>query len=126
MGLRNIQKNLPTLAIDFDGTICEYTGWKGIFHIGEIKPEAENTIKELAKEYVLILHTTRLNSHLTKDIDSCYAQIMSWLVKHDIADCFSIITGEKPIADIYIDDRAYRFKNWEETYWEVKDLLKGK
>ena len=46
-----------------------------------------------------------------------------WLSKYDLIDCVAEITSEKPHANIYIDDRGYRFNNWTDTLKEIEDLF---
>ena len=43
--------------------------------------------------------------------------------KHDIFKYVSEITSEKPRAQIYIDDRGYRFINWDKTFHDIKRLI---
>ena len=44
-------------------------------------------------------------------------------MKYDILDCISEITSEKPHAQLYIDDNAYRFIGWEEALKDLEDLI---
>ncbi len=56
-------------------------------------------------------------------------QIGQWLLKYwpavppygDIPE----VSNDKPIAVLYIDDRALRFISWEETYPQIFDLIWG-
>jgi len=44
-----------------------------------------------------------------------------WLRLHKIP-FDSIATEGKPPAHVYLDDRALRFTNWEDTFWELLEL----
>ena len=50
--------------------------------------------------------------------------VSDWLKKHDVLDCVKEITSEKPRAQIYIDDKGYRFKDWESTFYDLDKILK--
>lgn len=104
-----------TLAIDFDGTIAEYDKWRGIYHIGNIKPDAVEIIKKLSEKYTLILFTNRLNPHINNEVKTTYVHLVNWLSNNNLLDKFILITSQKPIADIYIDDRGYKFENWKKV-----------
>ena len=103
------------VAVDFDGTISEYSGWKGPGNFGPpIKGcrEALNRIR--LKGYTIIINTTR-------GVD--IYEVKEYLDEHDIPhDLINInhtkapanVSDKKILADVYIDDRALRFDGrWE-------------
>ena len=45
--------------------------------------------------------------------------LFDWLDKHEIP--YDEVWFGKPLADLYIDDKGYRFDNWNDV---VKDLNK--
>jgi len=107
------------IAFDFDGVLCEYQKWQGHDHIGKRIQPTINTIQKLHKEgHNIKLHTTRLNpqpfgtSQMQDPLvlnGEARKIIEEWLLQHNILNCFSELTGNKPYADIYLDDKAVRF-----------------
>jgi hypothetical protein len=103
MGAR---KSLPkTIAVDFDGVIAEYDGWKGIGVLGEPRSDVAEALRILHSEgWKIIIHTARGE-----------AEISQYLVLHEIphhevnrnSDYKTM--GVKPVADVYWDDRAFRY-----------------
>jgi hypothetical protein len=97
-----------TVAIDFDGVISQYDGWKGCGVFGELMPDVKEAIvalKNAGKK--IIIYTTRGETE----------QIAEYLAKHCIPydhinhnpQNFGHMNPGKPIADVYIDDRAICF-----------------
>ena len=100
-----------TIAIDLDGVLDEYTGKYDVNKIPDIRNGAKDFIIELSKDYKLILFTTR-DSKLAKE----------WLIKNNIDKYFSDITNTKPLAYIYLDDRALKFDgNYDDTLNAIKN-----
>lgn len=95
---------LRTVCIDFDGVLHSYTsGWQGSTVINDPPvagmPELTNKLKSMGVQIIIMSARARYPSA---------AKAMSlWLKQHGFA--FDIITKEKMPADVYIDDRAYRF-----------------
>jgi hypothetical protein len=50
--------------------------------------------------------------------------VQEWCDKYDISKYITEITAEKPRAILYIDDKAYRFENWNDTIedWDGTEL----
>ena len=92
-----------TIVFDFDGVIHRYSkGWQGIDNIYDEPVEGiREVIKELMKEYEIVIVSTRCSEH--KGLKA----IREWLQKYDIQ--VSAIKKEKPPAVLYIDDRAICF-----------------
>ena len=42
--------------------------------------------------------------------------IEEWLQAHGFMEYIKEVTAEKPRAVAYIDDKAFRFRNWKETF----------
>lgn len=112
-----------TICFDFDGVCATYDGWRGIDVFGDAIPETANLVKELkAKGFRCVLWTTR---KLTPEL-------FEWLGKHGF-DFDSINscdhnppdTSIKPIAELYVDDRAYRFvqSNPSHCASQIKKIL---
>lgn len=93
------------VVFDLDGTICEE---KPTFEkcLAKILPGAKEKINLLYDTGdTIIIYTGRswAEYEMTKD----------WLNKNGIK--FHQLLCGKPIYDIWIDDKAIKFKNWEET-----------
>lgn len=112
-----------TACIDFDGVINDYQGWKGVDVFEHPVPGAAEALSYLRDKlgWYIIIHTTRVASEALE----------SWLCRHDISyDTINQMkpgaqdnphNAGKPPADIYIDDRGFRFNgNWPET---IKKLV---
>ena len=100
-----------TVAVDLDGVLAQYDGWKGINHIGEPISGAKQFLTALqALPAKVCIHTTRCNAGANKDADLNERELRliveDWLVKHGLP-FDSIACGEgKPLAVAYVDDRA--------------------
>lgn len=111
------KKVSETISIDLDGVLNNYEKYDKN-SIPEIRKGAKEFIKELYYNgYELILFTNRKPLLESK-----------WLIENDLDKYFSDVTNVKPIATIYIDDRALNFdgnynkiindiKNFK-TYWK--------
>ena len=100
-----------TIAIDLDGVLNEYIGQYKENKIPDIKNGAKEFLATLSKDYNLILFTTRN----TKDAKN-------WLMENNIHEYFLDITNVKPLAYIYLDDRAVKFNgDYDETLYNIKN-----
>lgn len=108
-------KSKRNIAVDFDGVIHKYSkGFQdGTIYDGPIEG-AKEALETLSRKYNVIIFTTRL-SPIWKPEDTARQerQIKEWLAKHGFPDY--PLTGSKPVAMYYIDDRAIRFENWDDT-----------
>lgn len=108
-----------SLCLDFDGYLCKYESWMGHGTIGAPIKDKILMVKFLNfKGCILKLSTTRLNpfpfgeglmDEPDKVVLSGQAKeyIMNWLKEQNILHCFKEITGYKPYADYYLDDRGW-------------------
>lgn len=95
-----------TIAFDFDGVLAHYDGWRGHNHLGKPIPGMKDLLWELKESgWTIIIYTTRGN-----------AEIQEWCERRnfpcDYVNFNPDIQGNnpgKPIADIYVDDRAIKF-----------------
>jgi hypothetical protein len=122
----SLEGNSNTIAIDLDGVILEYVEpWTGINHFGEPLPGAAEAIQKLKDlGYKIVIYTTR-NNAMAHHNEGQNALLLASLVqnqleKHGIP--YDYISLFKPLARIYIDDRAVRFYDWETTLKNVKNL----
>ncbi len=100
--------NFRTVAVDVDGVLAQYTGWKdSAGQIGLPYPHTARLLCELKHKNRVVIWSSRSS-----------ALIHTWLVKHNLLQFVdeintnSRILGDnpgKPIASVYIDDRAIRF-----------------
>jgi hydroxymethylpyrimidine pyrophosphatase-like HAD family hydrolase len=100
-----------TIAVDVDGTLAKYDGWKGSDVIGEpIQSVVDEVRKEKENGTKIIIHTTRTNASINKThtTEQLVGFVKAWLDKNGIPyDEIWSGTG-KPIAHEYWDDRAVK------------------
>jgi hypothetical protein len=117
-----IKDESQVIAIDFDGVIHSFELG---FHDGTIYgtpiPGSIEAIKKISKKYKIVIYTAKakkdrplINSKTGIEL------VWEWLKKYDIDQYIQEITAEKPRAICYIDDKAIRFIDWNQT---LNDLL---
>jgi len=100
-----------------DGTICE-TKKEGQNYSDVLPlPGAIETLKKLKAEgHYIIIHSARnmaaCNNNLGKIIANQAPIFIEWFKKYGV-EYDELIFG-KPLADIYIDDKGFKFENWNE------------
>jgi len=106
------------VCIDFDGVIHGYSkGWAdGSIYDLPMEGAKEELGRLVSKGYKVIILTTRLNPEVNEDINLEKNKITKWLADNEIniETHYHDITAVKPIAGVYIDDRAIRFTNWRD------------
>jgi hypothetical protein len=113
------------LGIDFDGVI--HGNSKG-FYDGTIYDDplqgSIEAIKELSKKWDIIIYTAKAKLDRPLVQGKTGTQLVwDWLKKYDIDNYVKDVTAEKPRAVVYIDDKGYRFENWESTLQDLKKIL---
>lgn len=93
------------LAIDFDHTIMDNNNIKPGFRMGEPMPGAKEALQYFeAHNWGIIVFTAR----------DRFGPVMDWLDHFEIP--YSRVTNIKPPeAEVFIDDKAIRFTNWEQV-----------
>jgi adenylylsulfate kinase len=103
-----------TIAIDLDGVLAQYDGWKGPDHYGPPMPGAIAFLESLiVAEMQPWIFTTREGPILTE-----------WLRKYMPPAVLEhlIVTRTKPPAWLYIDDRCWLFKGTFPSIEEIEDF----
>lgn len=116
-----LKYKVPTVAVDLDGTLAEYTEWKGPDHFGKPRRGAKKMLEEFQRRgYRIIIWTCR------KD----HAKVRAWLHEHELP--FDYINehpdaqpGDSPKvhAHAYVDDRAVSAGRLHEATRKVIALL---
>lgn len=109
-----------TISVDLDGVIHKYSGGfrDGRLYDAPVPGARDALAKLVAAGFTVVICTTRLNPGWGKqDVANQYANISEWLGDNDFQQGvhFHELTNNKPAANWYIDDRAIRFTNWEDT-----------
>lgn len=108
-------------VIDFDGTLCKFEFPK----VGPIEPNVKRALEILKLAgYTIQIHSCRTATYWGSDAErGIHAHlILEFLEKHKLPYDELILdpTKDKPIADVYIDDRAIRYNNnWLEIAKEL-------
>ena len=92
--------------VDLDGTLCseEKTFERSL---AKPLPGAREALDRMRRDgHTIVIWTARgwEQYRMTKD----------WLDRNDL--CYDEILMGKPIADVFIDDRAQRFEGWRKDY----------
>lgn len=111
-----------TVCIDLDGVLADYSeGWKGVDHIGEPIPGAQEFVKRVREIAEVVIYTTRCNEEVNKPEKAHLLRnrVAAWLDKHGFEYDHVYAEQGKPIAVAYIDDRAVPCAP------QAKDMLAG-
>jgi DNA-binding LacI/PurR family transcriptional regulator len=104
--MENIEKK-RVYAFDFDGVISKYEGFKSVTHTGEPIEEVVKAIRILKnKGHKILIYSTRSDEVLRK-------YCIEYDIPVDYINRNPELEGEnpgKPIAFVYIDDRAIRYE----------------
>ncbi|MDX5321409.1 MAG: hypothetical protein LPK45_09800 [Bacteroidota bacterium] len=111
------------IAIDFDGVLHGYSkGWSDGSIYDPPVPGAAEAMKSLKEAgHTLYIFSTRTNPIFKKKEQAVdqKAAMEAWLNEHDIP-FDKVWTFGKPMADLFIDDRAIGFRgDWNTTLQEV-------
>jgi hypothetical protein len=117
-----IKDESQVIAIDFDGVIHSFELG---FHDGTIYgtpiPGSIEAIKKISKKYKIVIYTAKAKKDRPLINGKTGIELVwEWLKKYNIDQYIQEITAEKPRAICYIDDKAIRFINWNQT---LNDLL---
>lgn len=105
----------PTVAVDLDGVLNRYDGWRGEDHFAEPLPGAQDFLARLYTKYRIVVLTTR-DPFATRD----------WLMQHDLSPFVAYVSDRKVPAVVYLDDRAVRFTgDYEEALATLMPVTEG-
>lgn len=92
------------IAVDLDGTLAHYDGWKGIYHIGHVIPEVANAISDAqASGAEVWIFTARVSD--PDDHNLASDAIAKWLVENKI-NVSGISAVKHKFFTEFWDDRA--------------------
>ena len=101
-----------TIALDFDGVLNTYNGWKGEDELFQPRPGVNNFLAALAADFELKIYSTRSAE-----------KIRTWLKVHGMDDLIADVCREKPMAIVYLDDRGLRFDgDFDAAYTAIKSF----
>ena len=118
-----IKDESQVIAIDFDGVIHSFELG---FHDGTIYgtpiPGSIESIKKISKKYKIVIYTAKAKKDRPLINGKTGIELVwEWLKKYDIDQYIQEVTAEKPRAICYIDDKAIRFIDWNQT---LNDFIK--
>ena len=110
------------IVIDIDGTICTFKEEGQTYSDVIPLPGSVETIEELRKNgYYIILYTARHQKTCKGNEGKILARVgkktIQWLEDNKIY--YDEIHFTKPYADIYLDDKAMLFENWDKVKEEL-------
>jgi hypothetical protein len=124
-----------TIAVDLDGTLAHYDGWKGQREIGAPLPGAREALEQLvAAGHRVMVYTCRCGDWQREtwgdglSRDESAAIVKAWLDEHGFHGSVEVYTGDgKPLADYYVDDRAIvcRPQDAGERAWQTALFIIG-
>ena len=101
-----------TIFVDLDGVICteERTFERALARQIDGAREALEQLR--AAGHTIVIYTARGWAE--------YRMTRAWLDEHGIP--YDALQMGKPIADVWIDDRAIRFESWPQTLAKLREL----
>ena len=124
-----------TVVFDFDGVIHQgYVGYKDGSIYGTINYELLDYIKELMKDYYVVISSNRLAKQIVDYMNELDTGLNFELFNKNENNLFwnkdNVIgvTNDKAIGILYIDDRALKYDNSKtikENIMNIKETLKN-
>lgn len=103
------------LAIDFDNTIHDIKHPVAGRKMGEPMEGAKSVMTRWKRQgHTLIIHSVMATN------PSGEQAIRDWLRYYHIP--FDKVTAIKPLAAVYLDDRALKFTSWDKAYKDIMEL----
>lgn len=92
-----------SIAVDLDGTLAEYHGWKGPEHIGIAVPKMLERVKAWIKEGEEVkIFTARIHND-----EVALATVRTWLIENGIG-ALEVTNIKSPDMKEFWDDRAVK------------------
>lgn len=89
-----------TVCIDLDGVLNLYDGWRGADFFHPPRPGAADFLRGLKnRNFRVVVFTIRWAEHVEQ-----------WLERHGLRGFVDSVTDKKPVAHVYLDDRAICFE----------------
>ena len=105
MARRTVGGKRRTIAVDFDGVIADYDGWRGEDNFGCPRPDVKNALRVLRQEgWKIIVHTARRSSTIEPYLHQAGVPFDEINANSDYPR-----QSPKPVATVYWDDRAVRY-----------------
>lgn len=108
-------RELPEIAIDFDGVIHDYKHPVEGRRMGGPMPGAVNAMQNLEDDFTVVVFTTKAAT------PGGQQAVEDWLRYYHVP--FSRVTAIKPNAKLYVDDRALHFYDWDQAAAEINTWL---
>lgn len=121
-----------TLVFDFDGVIHKgYEGWKDGSIYGKIDFSLLAYIKELMKDYYIVISSNRPSIQIVDYMTGLDCGIEFEVFEKDLKnnmywnkDNVIGVTNEKAVGILYIDDRAFEYHDLEGLQSKINSLRK--
>lgn len=111
------------IAVDLDGTLAEYHGWKGVTHIGEPIKSVVDAVKAAYEDGAEIhIFTARVSDDESK---AASYYISDWCVKHGLHFIRSITATKHKFFTEFWDDRAIQVIKNEGTFVICPDEIQA-
>lgn len=102
-----------SVAIDLDGTLAAYDGWKGLEHIGDPLPGAQDFVRGIREFAKVVIWTTRSNYDVNGP--NSHFVVKAWLDKHGFEYDEIFVGPVKPLVAAFVDDRAVTCRPQEDS-----------
>lgn len=100
------EHGVKSVAIDLDGTLAEYDGWKGVEHIGKPIPVMMEVVKlMIGMGYDVEIFTARVSSNSDEEATEAEYYIHKWLRENGLPH-LEVTAIKKKKFDEFWDDRA--------------------
>lgn len=122
-----------TIVFDFDGVIHKgYKGWKDGSIYGEIDYELLDYIKELMKDYYVVISSNRPAEQIVDFMNKDSNNPLDFEVfNKDMKDSMYWnkdnvvgVTNGKAVGILYIDDRGFRYDKNKDTHGNIESINK--
>lgn len=129
-----------TVAVDFDGVIHDYDGWRDGSIYGGPVDGAFDALSWLLSKYYVVIHTSRSPGQVVAWLESHGFTAVRDSLKFDETSSTNIdgtpglfwdsegillVTRRKYAAIAYIDDRAIRFLDWDQALTDLERITRG-